>query len=285
MRVMKKTVICMTLALVMICIMLSNTTASATSFGDWKQLGSYSSPYAEIWGRVGVKLSDHHQAEAWTSVFAAYQDSSGWHGVPQQTGNLRAWAQIYENYSLMEAVGWNTNNKDSYLVWAMADTPVSLGNYYYAKGWGQYFYYGNYYPTAEVDYRLPSTPVVHYNGTAFSPQNGLTSQSTAAYLRACGVTEFTYGLTSGGETYGTALLEDVLGVAPDWIYAKASNGEYGYIDADDYWVPMPTCPAEVTTLYSERQERRIPVYAEPGGGEIVGYFGLAYGGFCDTEQV
>ena len=77
----------------------------------------------------------------------------------------------------------------------------------------------------------------------------------------------------------------MLGEAPDWISAIASNGEEGFIDADDNWAPEATSPADAIANFSEQRTRKIPVYAEPGGDEIVGYFDIRYGGFGNEVEV
>ena len=86
-----------------------------------------------------------------------------------------------------------------------------------------------------------------------------------------------YSLTSSGETYGSILYEKELGL-PDWIDACATNGEHGYIDADDFWVPTPQNPADAVANFSGSFVRTIPVYDEPGGTTVVGWFDMHYGG-------
>lgn len=92
------------------------------------------------------------------------------------------------------------------------------------------------------------------------------------------LTSSAYQVTGDGETYGTALLEETVGEMPDWICVKATNGCSGYIDADDFWTPMPVNPADAVANFSVQRVRSIPVYAEPGGGEVIGQFDMYYGG-------
>ena len=267
-------------------LLAGNASASTVSFGDWNYLGYRTYPsYAEFYARTSILFDDHHMVIGSSNVHSGIYDwSTGtWSPVIQnQAGMMRASVQLYQNLSVVEVTWWRDNVKNSSLVTVSADAPGYHGDYYWADGGGRYFYQGNYYPMTTDDFNLTASPILLYpSGSSYAANS---YQSAAAYLRACGLTEFKYGITDNGETYGSAILRHVFGRYPDWIMAIASNGEEGYIDANDYWVPEATCPADSIANYSVERTRYIPVYSEPGGNEIVGYLGLRYGGLGESDS-
>lgn len=261
--------------------------ASTYSFSNWKYLGHITySANADIYGRTCILFDDNNLVHAYANVHSTLYDSGmgSWVGVVQIPGIIRAWSCLYDGIDAVTDVGWIPNSANASFVSADSATVGQPGHYYLAEGWGQYYYLGDYYPNTYAGCQLITSPQLLYPIRSLGAMDAENYRSTADYLRACGVTEFKYGVTSSGETYGSDLLKYILGVRPDWISAVATNGETGYIDADDYWVPEATCPADFMTYFAEERTKSIPVYAEPDGGEIVGYYEMHYGGFGASES-
>lgn len=88
-----------------------------------------------------------------------------------------------------------------------------------------------------------------------------------------------YEVNEAGETYGSALAAEYNGAEPDWVLAKATNGEEGYVRSADLQMPEPKNPEDAVENFSVQRVKSIPVYAEPSGsGEVVGQFDMYYGG-------
>lgn len=273
------------IASAVVTVLLCATTAFAgTSYSDWKYLGYRTSPeYAEFWGRTFIYTSSSSVYAAAVVYSGHYDSVENWVSVGQVAGMMRAQAALYKNGTMKGRSAWSFSQPDGNdHASAWVNDHGDTGDYYWAEGWGQYYYLGDYVP---VPCDLYGSPIRPYSTRSLYSLDGTKYKETVAYLHSCGITELKYGVTSNGETYGSALLEDVLGEAPDWISAIATNGAEGYIDADDNWVPVPMSPADAIANFLEQRTRRIPVYAEPGGGEVVGYFEIRYGGSGDTVEV
>ena len=147
-------------------------------------------------------------------------------------------------------------------------TPGVVGVYYRALGYG---YAYNWMTGSYEGASLISSPILEYGNTPLLT-DGLALESAMVPSREIGERHV---ITETGESYGELTDFDNL---PDWILVQATNGTEGYIDADDFWTPMPINPADAVANFSVQRVRSIPVYAEPGGDEVIGQFDMYYGG-------
>ncbi|ABR50166.1 hypothetical protein Amet_4084 [Alkaliphilus metalliredigens QYMF] len=86
-----------------------------------------------------------------------------------------------------------------------------------------------------------------------------------------------YKVNSNGETYGSGLQEATLGVAPDLIKARGSNGALGYVRSKDLEPEAANNPEEAIKKQKEKQKnkdtKKIPLY-EVDGKTVIGEFVL-----------
>ena len=110
--------------------------------------------------------------------------------------------------------------------------------YYYSKGQVQ-LYNGNGYTT----YTCNSTPYISVSN----------SRSTSVPVNC------------NGETYGSEVFLNQMGIEPDLIKALGENGVIGYVKADDLDNSPVICPEDISEYLSNLSEHRtIPLYAEDG---------------------
>lgn len=81
-----------------------------------------------------------------------------------------------------------------------------------------------------------------------------------------------YPVNAAGESYGSALLSDVVGVKPDLITAVGEDGVRGYIRSDDIY-PHLTSLEEIM-LYKDIQDEIASVPLYDLNGNVIGVFPL-----------
>lgn len=146
-------------------------------------------------------------------------------------------------------------------------TGGQVGNSYSSRG--QFAGFNPITGTYTYATQYPSPSIMYYANALLNEQpNEISSKPV----------ELVYQKTESGETFGTALGEEVFGRLPDWISAVAANGAEGYVKAEDYWMPTAENPADAVENFSTQQVRLIPVYAEPDSAEVVGQYEMYYGG-------
>lgn len=165
----------------------------------------------------------NHTYDLWSSVYtgsgskctvAAWVAESNRVKVP--VGYMGARARVYnEDRELVEYSDWRSNTVvDNFIVVAFEYRPTGT---FYGRGEAR-LYTGT--KTEVVD--CPETVMI--SGRSYA-----TNESITAFE---GVTE--YAVNAAGETYGSAMMADVIGYEPDLISAVGDNGVSGYVRRDDF---------------------------------------------------
>ena len=85
-----------------------------------------------------------------------------------------------------------------------------------------------------------------------------------------------YPVNEQGKTYGSALLEDVVGTLPDLIAVVGTTGQSGYVKREDMQDPAVRTLAEAKAAMANRPgSRTIPMYNLEG--EAIGRFAISSG--------
>ena len=248
-------------------VLLSVVTAAfaTETYSGWKKVAEIGG--VEYWGRTSIEDSSHNMyCRAY--LYSGYLSGSTWVPINLYEGYMFVGVAIKrsDGSTLSYATAQNLNLTSSVMksVW----TPGKLNVYYRALGYGYAYNWmtGSY----EGDY-LISSPILEYSNTPLLT-DGLALDG--AIVPGCTI-EKRHVIAETGETYGELTSFDNL---PDWILVQATNGLEGYVDADDFWTPMPINPADAVSNFSVQRVRSIPVYAEPGGGKVIGQFDMYYGG-------
>ena len=90
-----------------------------------------------------------------------------------------------------------------------------------------------------------------------------------------------YGVLENGETFGQVSPQyfdeegNLTEYYPDWLASFTSDDTEGWMYTKDYFAARELDsknPEEALAMMEERPDPiEIPIYAEPGGGEIIGY--------------
>ena len=205
-----------------------------------------------------------------SEIYSGYMSNGVWHGCSLSVGWLYTELRVVSGDGELNGfvAGSNTTPSDRVVVQGYAQ--ATNGVTYLATGGGDVYNW-------QSGSRMVGTynySVLTYH-TSYGQSNIVDNAMSCIDMRMGSVQA--YNRTDTGETYGSILYERQLGL-PDWISACATNGEHGYIDADDYWVPTPQNPADAVANFSGSHVRTIPVYDEPGGSKVVGWFDMRYGG-------
>ncbi|GED61533.1 peptidase [Brevibacillus formosus] len=81
-----------------------------------------------------------------------------------------------------------------------------------------------------------------------------------------------YDVNSKGETYGSLLLENIIGEEPDLISAVGTDGVEGYVRADDL-TPVTSIKEALEQTIENGEVRTIPLY-DVDGETVIGEFKL-----------
>ena len=212
-----------------------------------------------------------------SETYSVYWENGAWHYYALPAQYLYASASIVDGAGTLygSASGVNTTSSPSFTAIVMVDSSIIAdGAVFLVTGYGAvYNWHSGSYVLGTYNYSVGIYDYYHHSNDSLTSLISNALRGTDVFMSGV----HAYSITKSGETYGSILYERELG-KPDWIIARATNGECGYIDVDDYWVPMPLRPADTSADYSVERVRTIPVYDEPGGTTVVGYFDMHYGG-------
>lgn len=237
-------------------------------YASWSYVAQIDDVYC--YGRLGM-ASYGSSLGATSEIYAGYWSNNTWTPAYLPAGWLYTWLQVFAGSGDLRWADseYNTTLSDR------ATCPRYLGGamdgvIYFATGGGNIYNWhsgsrisGNYAYAVHTHTSSRGSTSIIDNALSCADDYWASVQS--------------YPQTASGETYGSLLYERQLG-RPDWISARAANGERGYINANDYWVPTALNPADAVANFSGSHVRTIPVYDEPGGTTVVGYFDMHYGG-------
>ena len=224
-------------------------------------------------GRLGIGQFGTGE-KALSEIHSGYLTNNTWTSVNLPAGWLYTYLQMYASSGEVLGFGsaYNVNEDDS--VYVLGHVSGINGIAYVATGGGNIY---NWHSGSRISGTYASA--AHTFHASRGSSSSIIDNALSCADEYAARTQ-RYPQTADGETYGSILYERQLG-RPDWISACATNGEHGYIDADDYWVPTALNPADAVANFSVQRVRTIPVYDEPGGTTVVGYFDMYYGGGSD----
>lgn len=181
-----------------------------------------------------------------TAHAGTYLVSDGNVSVP--TGYMGTAARLFSaNGSTLSASGMIYNTSPFYFQDAYTDDTAFTG-FIYSKG-----QVSMYTGTTYLTYDAPQTIAV----------SGSSSFSLAPIMDTLDANG-DYPMNSAGQTYGSALVADVVGYEPDLISAVGTEGGEGYVLADDL-DPAVSSPVEALAyMVSFNDNRTIPLYDVDG---------------------
>lgn len=248
-------------------LILASSVASADSaYGTWTLIGQPSSTET-FWGQNSVVSNSVH-AIAITNQYSYRKIGATWqlYGVPAGTMGVRTRLKK-DGYVVGEYSSWNLNTDSSYNVSKSISKDGVAGSIYTTVGQG--FAYNAYDGTWFVE------DIYESRAVSFPPSREAMIDEDSSEMPAC-------GFLSNGESFGYLGMVGAKGGIPDWIGAYATNGERGYVKAEDHQVPMPKDPADAVANFGTLRVKSIPVYESPCGETVVGYYDMYYGGTQDV---
>jgi hypothetical protein len=251
------------LAFVLLTVMMTATAFALTSSDPYVTPPVNGHTYSftsEVWDR---KISGVSTVEAVASV-----DADG--SVP--TGYMGADARLFDSSAKVVAssLAYNTSSTAGFYVYSPR---ISTPGQYYAKNIG-YFYNGNGY-TSYPGYQSPIQ-------TLSSSKAESTAKAEETLEEIASRTE--YAVNDNGETYGSALSADTIGMEPDLIAAVGTNGVNGYVRAEELAPEVSTIEEALALMGENGSIRTIPLYAVDGT-TVIGQFDIVtnYELVTDTE--
>ena len=240
----KKISIFLTLVLTMLMI---TTTAFADTSSDPYETptinGHEYSFTSEVWTRGSGSSA--------TVEAVAYVDADT--NVP--TGYMGANARLYNSSgSLVKSSGttYNTSSISGFFVYSPR---TSTSGQYYAQNTGS-FYNGNGY----APYTGYKSPIQ----TLSSSSSKSVSTAGAEKVLEDLMSRAEYDVNENGETYGSAISANTIGVEPDLIAAVGTNGVNGYIKAEELTPEVSTIKEALVLMGENGSVRTISLYDVDG---------------------
>lgn len=211
------------------------------------ELGINFSYYASLY------VDDDTEKRAGTWLHATVIGSG--RNVNMAAGQLGAQAVLYnENGIVRKDTGMQYNTTKTYFMDAGTDS--SGGNIgYYSKGRVEYY-----------------TGTGGYSDASTTATSTMRSAIMAAPFAQILDVDGNYPTNMAGETYGSGLLEVIVGKEPDLIAAIGENDVFGYLRADDLHPKINTPEEAVAYMQALRNNRTLPLYDL--NGMVVGSFVL-----------
>lgn len=237
-----------------------------SAYGDWT-LVSQPSSSETYWGQNSV-VSTSAEAIAITNVYSYRLIGATWQLYSVPAGSMAAKTILMRNQSiLVDYTSWLTNSGSTYRQPAQLIKNGISGSIYYSSGYGAAYNS----VTGSWDWaRIADSRAVNFPST-----RAATSAEAASKAPAC-------GFLANGESFGYLGMVGAKDGVPDWIGAYATNGERGYVKAEDHQVPMPKDPADAVANFGTLRVKSIPVYESPCSETVVGYYDMYYGGTQDV---
>lgn len=222
----------------------------------------YKSPVTSITGAGTYKYQGYtalyskgrrYRAAAWV------QPVSG--SVPG--GYMGAKVELYEeNGTMLDRTDMVYNTSADSFTAAVINNPVISLNGVYSRG--KY--------TCNLG-RSSKSGSLGKTETVFFTQYGLTGEPPRLEDQ---LQNGRYPINEQGKTYGSALLEDVVGVLPDLIAVVGTTGQHGFVKREDMQDPVVRTLAEAKAAMANRPgSRMIPMYNLEG--EAIGKFAISSG--------
>lgn len=157
-------------------------------------------------------------------------------------GYLGGQARLYSSSGVLKKSSeWEYNEYSKYAMVLPLFSYSASSGYYYSKGQAR-FYTGDGY----VTYACTATP-------NYAPTKSINSFSSMTIQR-----------NENGEIYGSEIFLNEIGVQPDLILAEGSNGEIGYVRAEDINDSSVTTPQEAMLKMGNGTTSAIPLYSSDG---------------------
>ncbi len=166
-------------------------------------------------------------------------------------GYLGGQARLYSSSGVLKKSSeWEYNEYSQYATVVPRFNYSTSSGYYYSKGQAR-FYTGDGYAT----YACTATP-------NYAPTRSIDSFSSMTIQR-----------NENGEIYGSEIFLDEIGVQPDLILAEGTNGEIGYVRAEDLNDSDVLTPAQAMSKMVNKEADIIPLY-NSDGTTVIGSFML-----------
>lgn len=171
------------------------------------------------------------------------------------TGYMGANARLYNSSgSLVKSSGttYNTSSISAFYVYSQR---TSTWGQYYAQNTGS-FYNGNGY-TTYTGYKSPIQII-----SSSSSKSAGTARAEKVLEDLMSKAE--YDVNENGETYGSAISANTIGVEPDLIAAVGTNGVNGYIKAEELTPEVSTVEEALALMGENGSVRTISLYDVDG---------------------
>ena len=171
------------------------------------------------------------------------------------TGYMGANARLYNSSgSLVKSSGttYNTSSISGIFVYSPR---TSTSGQYYAQNTGS-FYNGNGY-TAYTGYKSPVQTL-----SSSSAKSASTARTEKVLEDLMSMNE--YDVNENGETYGSAISANTIGVEPDLIAAVGTNGVNGYVKAEELTPEVATIEEALALMGENGSVRTISLYDVDG---------------------
>ena len=241
-------VLSLSLVIVMICV----TTAFATVSYDSNEQ-DYSAGTNDFvgWSTLYIDSGSECRASAWIRT-------DDYKNVPAYT--MGAYARVYSQATgnVIKDSQWRFNTTSDYFTFAGTDA-VNHTGLVFSRGRIEL-----YTGISHVQYDLPDTPYAMSGGSRAAFETLLENLQTTLDENG------NYPTNALGQTYGSALLAEIVGVEPDLISAEGVGGAVGYVKADEL-NPKINSPAEAAAYMAALDSNRIiPLY--DANGTVIGTF-------------
>lgn len=235
----KKTSILLTIILSMFMITTALADTSSDPYETPTINGHEYTFTSEVWTRV---ISSLATVEAVARVAAETN-------VP--TGYMGANARLYNSSgSLVKSSGTTYNTSKISAFYVYSPRTSTLGQYY-AQNTGS-FYNGNGY-TTYTGYKSPIQIL------SSSSSKSVSTARAEKFLEDL-MSKAEYDVNENGETYGSAISANTIGVEPDLIAAVGTNGVNGYIKAKELTPEVSTIQEALALMGENGSVRTISLY-------------------------
>ncbi|KMZ43134.1 MULTISPECIES: hypothetical protein [Bacillales] len=200
-----------------------------------------------VWERFGTGGRDD-SVEAVVSIDTA-------RNVP--IGYMGGQAFLYDDNGTLKTASSMEYNDSKVAGWIGYSPRIITPGRYYAQSRAE-FYNGNGY-TKVTGYKSPKQELI---GSSFAKET-----ETSPIIEAL-LSRDEYDVNDNGETYGSGLSEESVGEFPDLISAVGTNGEEGYVRAEDLTPKVKTIQEALEQNHDKGNVQIIPLYDVDGETQI-----------------
>lgn len=188
-------------------------------------------------------------------------------GVNVPVGYMGSMARLFNNSGNLEVASKMTYNPVKVSSFYVYSNAVSKVGTYYSHSIGE-FYNGNGYDRF-TGYQSPKLQITSAKSINAFFGNEIESSVVIEALKL----KSEYDVNNNGDTYGSALSEQTIGVEPDLIAAVGTNGLNGYVKAVDLTPEVNSIEEGLEQMQSNNATRTIPLY-DVEGITVIGQFDL-----------